>query len=234
MQFVKIAPGDFMMGCSPGDTACRDDEKPPHHVRITKGFEISKYLTTQAQWTSVMGNNPSHFKGDDLPVENVSWEDAQRFLQTLNSRNVDYRYRLPTEAEWEYAARAGTAGKLYGPSIDNIAWTKDNSSNATHPVGLKQPNAWGLYDMLGDVRTWVQDWFDPNYYSASPMNDPAGPPEPVSFQMGSVQAQGFRAVRGGASFDYDADPVARVSYRNASPPKMQASRIGLRCVRQAN
>src|SRR5580693_974434 len=117
MEFVRIAPGEFMMGCSTGDSECQADEKPVHRVQITKAFEIGKYEVTQAQWKAVMGSNPSTVKGDDHPVETVSKNDATDFLGRLNARNDGYRYRLPTEAEWEYAARAGTKGALPG-SLD--------------------------------------------------------------------------------------------------------------------
>ena len=110
MEFVKIAPGEFIMGCSTGDNDCKADEKPAHRVQITKAFEIGKYEVTQAQWQAVMGSNPSTIKGDDHPVETVSKNDAHDFLARLNARNDGYKYRLPTEAEWEYAARAGTTG----------------------------------------------------------------------------------------------------------------------------
>src|SRR5262249_5965089 len=111
IEFIRIEPGEFMMGCSSGDTECGQNEKPAHRVRITKAFEIGKYEITQGQWEAVMGTNPSRFKGTDLPVELVSWNDAQRFLQKLNDMQDGYHYRLPTEAEWEYAARAGTTGR---------------------------------------------------------------------------------------------------------------------------
>ncbi len=188
-EFAKINPGEYLMGCSNGDTDCLGDEKPAHKVRISKGFEIGKYEVTETQWESVMGSNPSRFKGTDRPVESVSWNDAQEFLRKLNALNDGYRYRLPTEAEWEYAARAGTAGKYYGLSLDDIAWYGNNSGRAeldtktiwetdrinyvkriqdngdqTHTIGQKKPNAWGLYDMEGNVMEWVQDWYDDTYY----------------------------------------------------------------------
>jgi len=150
MEFVKIVPGEFLMGCSESDTDCDADEKPPHRVQITKGFEIGKYEVTQAQWQAVMGSNPSTIKGDDHPVETVSKNEVHDFLARLNAVNDGYRYRLPTEAEWEYAARAGNS-TAQPASLDEVAWYAANSDDETHPVGQKKPNAWGLYDMLGSV-----------------------------------------------------------------------------------
>ena len=175
MQFVKIAPGEFMMGCSVGDIDCNDDERPIHRVQITKAFEIGKYEVTQAQWQALMGSNPSTIKGDDHPVETISKNDAHDFLNKLNERNDGYHYRLPTEAEWEYAARAGSK-EPWASRLDDIAWYGRNSEDETHPVGKKKPNAWGLYDMQGNVRELVEDWYGNRYYSDSPVADPTGPP----------------------------------------------------------
>lgn len=174
MEFVKIAPGEFMMGCSQGDQQCDPDENPRHRVQITKSFEIGKYEVTQAQWVALMGDNPSSNKGDTLPVETVSKIEAQEFISKLNARNDGYRYRLPTEAEWEYAARAGMDSPFSGP-LDQVAWYAANSEDETHPVGQKRPNAWGLYDVQGNVREWVSDLYSGTYYSSSPPADPTGP-----------------------------------------------------------
>jgi formylglycine-generating enzyme required for sulfatase activity len=168
--FVNIPAGEFLMGSSNGDR----DERPAHRVRISRGFEMGKYEVTQAQWEAVMGSNSSHFKGPNLPVENVSWDEVQDFIQRLNGLSQRYTFRLPTEAEWEYACRAGTTGD-YAGSLDAMAWYGANSGNRTHPVGQKQPNAWGLYDMHGNVWEWCQDWYGSNYYEQSPGTDPQGP-----------------------------------------------------------
>lgn len=169
-EFVQIPAGEFMMGSTNG----RDDERPVHRVRISRAFEMCKYQVTQAQWEAVMGNNPSHFKGPDRPVERVSWDDTQEFIKKLNQNDSKYQYRLPTEAEWEYACRAGTAGN-YAGRIDRMAWYGSGAGGETHPVGKKKPNKWGLYDMHGNVWEWCQDWYDRGYYAQSPDTDPQGP-----------------------------------------------------------
>jgi formylglycine-generating enzyme required for sulfatase activity len=189
IEFVRIAPGEFIMGCSAGDEPCDADEKPTHRVQITKPFEIGKYEVTESQWQAVMGSNPSTIKGDDRPVETVSKNEAHDFLARLNALNDGYRYRLPSEAEWEYAARAGGGGNLL---LDEVAWYGANSGDETHPVGQKKPNAWGLYDMLGNVREWVEDIYSADYYSRSPAADPTGP------QLG--QAGPARGGRGRGGF----------------------------------
>jgi len=174
IDFVKIPAGEFMMGCSSGDAVCSADENPRHRVQITKNFEMGKYEITQAQWVSLMQTNPSNNKGDNRPVEMVSKLDIQEFIAKLNSRNDGYRYRLPTEAEWEYVARAGKDSANSGP-IEQVAWYEGNSEDESHPVGQKKPNAWGLYDMQGSVREFVSDFYTGDYYNVSPAIDPTGP-----------------------------------------------------------
>jgi formylglycine-generating enzyme required for sulfatase activity len=196
IEFVKIEPGEFMMGCSTNDDGCKADEKPAHRVRITKTFEIGKYEVTQTQWQAVMGTNPSVLRGEDRPVESITKGEAQDFLNKLNARSDGYQYRLPTEAEWEYAARAGSTGPFAG-ELDEIAWYGGNSEDETHPVGKKKPNAWGIYDMQGNVREWVQDFYSANYYSVSPTENPTGP------------AAGTRGGRGGAQFGQRRGPLPR-------------------------
>ena len=219
MEFVRIPPGTFMMGCSPGDSACYSEEKPSHRVVITRAFELGKYQVTQAQYEAVMGTNPSYFPGSDRPVEGVSWSDAQKFCEALNNRHDGYRYRLPAEAEWEYAARAGDASCRYGP-LDEIAWYHDNSNGETHPVGQKKPNAFGLHDLLGNVWEWVQDCYGVDYYSTSPESDPTGP------GMGE-----FRVARGG-SWRGIARGLARVSSRYILRAGVRSIVIGFRCARE--
>ena len=241
MEFIKIAPGEFLMGCSEGDTDCDGDEKPPHRVQITKSFEIGKYEVTQAQWQSVMGSNPSSIKGDDHPVETVSKNEVHDFLARLNARNDGYRYRLPTEAEWEYAARAGTSS-AQPASLDQMAWYAPNSDDETHPVGQKKPNAWGLYDMLGNVREWVEDVYQRGYYSISPLADPTGPaaaqPEPDgggrfgrgNFGRGNRMRQ-LPVVRGGG-WDNPAAFVRFSARYHYYGPTLRVSDIGFRVVRE--
>ncbi len=185
--FVSIPAGEFWMGAENG----YPDEKPVHRVTLSLGFDIMKYEVTQGQWEAVMGSNPAHFKdcGSRCPVETVSYLDVQAFLSKLNAQKDGWQYRLPTEAEWEYAARAGTKGD-YAGDLDAMAWYKANSGEKTHPVGQKQPNAWGLYDMHGNVWEWVQDWYGD--YSPEAVTDPTGP------ASGST-----RVVRGGGWFGLD-------------------------------
>ncbi len=149
LTYVWIPPGKFMMGCSPGDGQCYDDEKPPKEVTITKGFWIGQTEVRQAAYQRVMGTNPSSFKGPNLPVETINMQEAGEYCAKVG-------LRLPTEAEWEYAARAGDTKARYG-QLDDVAWSRENSSKKTHEVGKKTPNAWGLYDTLGNVREWTSD-----------------------------------------------------------------------------
>jgi formylglycine-generating enzyme required for sulfatase activity len=204
MEFVRIAPGEFMMGCAPDDSNCAAPEKPARRVQITRAFEIGRHEVTQAQWEAVMGSNPSYFKGANLPVEQVGWNDVQQFLEKLNARNDGFRYRLPTEAEWEFAAR-GPANAPAAGRLEDAAWFDANSGRQTHPVGQKQPNARGLHDMLGNVSEWVHDWFALNYYSSGPAVDPPGP------------ATGTNRVMRGGSFVGTSAHV-RASYRIQMPP----------------
>lgn len=191
MNMVWIAPGSFQMGDSTGKGDA--DEKPVHEVRLTAGCWIGESEVTQGQWQEVMGNNPSRFKGESLPVENVSWDGATDFCRKLTEREraagrllAGMEYRLPTEAQWEYACRAGSTGDYTG-DLDAVAWHGTNSGATTHQVKTKQPNAWGLYDMHGNVWEWCSDWYAS--YSGGMQTDPKGP------ETGT-----YRAGRGGSWF----------------------------------
>ena len=215
MELVWIPAGEFRMGSTSSEAY--SGEQPVTQVRISEGFWLGKYEVTQAEWESVMGSNPSAFSGcgGRCPVEQVSWNDAQDFISRLNAREGREVYRLPTEAEWEYAARAGTTGDRYGDP-DRIAWYRGNSRSETHPVGGKAPNAWGLHDMLGNVREWVGDWYGD--YGSGSATDPRGP--------GSGS---FRVSRGG-SWRYGAGDV-RAPYRYKVVPGYRYNALGFRLLR---
>jgi formylglycine-generating enzyme required for sulfatase activity len=201
MELVYIPAGCFMMGSPPGEKDSDNDEGPVHEVCVD-GFWMGKYPVTQGQWTKIIGDNPARFKnGDKYPVEQVSWEDAQKFITELNKKSGE-KYRLPTEAEWEYAARAGASYKYSGgDDLDAVAWYDGNSGNTTHPVGQKKANAFGVYDMSGNVWEWCADWYDGKYYASSPQDNPTGPDSGTG-----------RVLRGGGWFDH---PVGCRSVRRS-------------------
>ena len=177
-KFALIPAGTFTMG-SPSSEPGRDIDETQHPVTISRPFYMQTTEVTQGQWKRVMGNNPSSFGGcgDDCPVEKVSWNDVQEFILKLNSMEGTDKYRLPTEAQWEYAARAGTTTRFYtGDNDDDLSragWHEGNSGSKTQPVGKRMPNAWGLYDMHGNVWEWVQDW--KKDYPSGSVTDPEGP-----------------------------------------------------------
>lgn len=217
MEFVLIPPGVFQMG-SPAEIG-DSDEKPKHQVSLTKPFFLGKFEVTQAQWMQLMRSNPSHFKGENRPVDNVSWNDCLRFLEKLAAK-TDRTFSLPTEAQWEYACRAGTDTRWnFGDSpvpITEYAWVGQESRSTTHPVGQKKPNPWGLHDLYGNLGEWCADWYG-NPYPKGDAVDPQGPPSGQS-----------KVIRGGAWGD---DPSnARSAYRNANGPAGATDGIGFRCV----
>ena len=184
LEMVLIPAGEFMMGSPDSDKNADANEKPQHRVRITKPFYLGKYLVTQEQWEAVMGSNPSYFKGRPKnPVEGLRWDDCQQFLGKLNAKSAagEGKFQLPTEAQWEYACRAGSKTQYcFGDDeskLGDYAWYDKNSDRKTHPVGEKKPNAWGLYDMHGNMLELCQDWWNYWYYRESPVDDPTGPTE---------------------------------------------------------
>jgi formylglycine-generating enzyme required for sulfatase activity len=219
LETVNLPGGEFTMGGEKYNW-----EKPLHRVRVSP-FAIGKYPVTQAQWKAVMGKNPSSFKGDDLPVENVSWEDANEFIKRLNQK-TGLQFRLPTEAEWEYAARAGsTTEYCFGDDekqLGDYAWFSQNSGSTTHPVGRKKPNDFGLFDMHGNVWEWCSDWFSDSYYEECKKQgtvvDPSGP-----------RAGSGRVIRGGG-WTYDA-VYCRSANRNGDAPGIRIGVLGFRLVR---
>ena len=220
---VKVPGGCYDMGDSLGSG--EDNERPKHRVCV-KDFLIGKFPVSQSEWIQVMGKNPSAYDscGGSCPVESVSWTDIQEFLRRLNARGAA-KYRLPTEAEWEYAARSsGKADAWAGTSnpaeLGEYAWFLDNASFQPHPVGKKKPNGLGLYDMSGNVWQWTSDRYAANYYLSSPERDPAGP-----------AAGRLRVLRGG--YWGDPDEMMRTTRRIALAPDARGPGYGLRLVQRA-
>ena len=216
IEMVLVEGGTFTMGATPEQGSdAYDDEEPAHKVTLDS-FYIGKFPVTQRLWKAVMGSNPSYFKGDDLPVECVSWDDVQTFLRKLNAA-TGKSYRLPTEAEWEYAARGGnkSQGYKYAGSNDPnlVAWYGGNSGDHTHDVGTRFPNELGIYDMSGNVREWCQDWYGD--YDSTPQINPKGS------SSGSC-----RVYRGGSW--YDGARGCRVSFRYYNTPDYRYYYLGFR------
>lgn len=215
IEMVKVEAGSFVMGAIAGDEMF-EEEKPAHKVTLEYDYYIGKYEVTQALWKAVMGDNPSNFKGDRLPVENVSWEDCQIFIRKLNKMTKKH-FALPTEAQWEFAARGGNYSKGYlysGSDVPfNVAWYKDNAMNMTQPVGTKRPNELGIYDMSGNVLEWCQDQWDK--YSEESQINPLGP-----------MHGDFRVVRGGGWANEM--KFCRSSYRGNWAPNKRHKLVGFR------
>jgi len=212
MEFILIRPGWFTMG----------SDKEVCKVTLTKPFYLGKYEVTQEQWEKVMGNNPSDFKGAKNPVDQVSYADCQSFVTRMKEKVPGQTFRLPTEAEWEYSCRGGATGDYcYGDGeglLAEYAWYSSNANNMTHPVGEKKPNAWGLYDMHGNVWEWCADWY--GEYPATAVDDPQGP------------ASGSGWVNRGGSWSSDADCCCS-AFRGTDGPCAKYSCIGLRLARSA-
>ncbi len=214
-NMVYVEGGTFTMGATSEQQNPYDDEKPTHRVSLSS-FYIGKYEVTQALWKAVMGSNPSRFEGDNLPVENVSWNDCQTFLRKLNAM-TGKNFRLPTEAEWEFAARGGNRSRGYQYSgsnvLSHVAWYDDNSGSKTHNVGTKAPNELGIYDMSGNVREWCQDW--KGSYSSSAQTNPKDP------SSGSYRV--IRCGGWGSSARF-----CRVAFRGYDSPDGRSFYVGLR------
>jgi formylglycine-generating enzyme required for sulfatase activity len=227
MSFVYIPPGSFVMG-SPEDECGRNHDEKQYEVTLSRGFYLQSTPVTQRQWQAVMGDNPtSSSAGGDYPMEKVSWHECQAFIRKLNLLGEGV-YRLPTEAEWEYTCRAGGAAALgdreltvlfceYDPFADAVAWYCGNSDRHSHPVALKNPNAWGLYDMHGNVMEWCQDWY--GEYPAGAATDPAGPPAGVS-----------RVIRGGSWFSGAKN--CRAAFRGKWASNSRSHYLGLRLLKE--
>ena len=225
LEMVLVPAGEFQMGSPDSDIDADDREKPQHRVRITKPFYLGKYLVTQELWEAVIGNNPSKFKGPKNPMEQVSWDDCQQFLEKLNAKvgTQGGKFVLPTEAQWEYACRAGSTSRYCFGDLSGLgeyAWYDKNSGNKTHPVGEKKPNAWGLHDMHGNVWEWCQDSYDSSYYAKSPRDDPPG-----------AATGSNRVCRGGSWFT----PAwgCRSAFQGIIEPGFRRNDLGLRVSRVA-
>jgi formylglycine-generating enzyme required for sulfatase activity len=237
MAFVEIPAGTFMMDAdnldeavaeNPDDSlAAVQDESPAHRVELTESFFLGTTEVTQKQWLDVMGTKPgpeeywTTAEWENLPVVSVSWDDVERFIGKLHERDPGSRYRLPTEAEWEYAARAGAQG-LRPMTVERLpehAWYIANSGDVPHPVATRKPNPWGLYDMLGNVWEWTQDRYAPDAYARAPVKNPAGPND------------GGKRVRRGGSYHCPLHMV-RTGYRAADTPDTAYAVIGFRLIAQ--
>jgi formylglycine-generating enzyme required for sulfatase activity len=219
MRMVRVPAGTFLMGSPPGEPL-RQEEEVPHRVTLTRAFRIAATEVTQKQWLTLMPQNRSPQTGDDLPVTSVSWEEAQEFCLRLSEKE-GATYRLPTEAEWEYTCRAGGASPpAAGAELAAFAWYADNSGGATHPAGSKDPNGWGLHDMLGNVAEWTLDAYGP-YPRVEEAKDPKG-----------SAAGSTWVVRGGSWRSFP--PALRCAARVGTPESYQLPHVGLRVVQEVD
>jgi formylglycine-generating enzyme required for sulfatase activity len=220
MEFRRIPAGTFEMGSTRGE----EDERPPHEVSITEPFYMGAHEVTQLQWQALMDSLPSRFQGLYRPVENVSWHQARRFIDSLNAKEETDRYRLPTEAEWEYAARGGTSTRFYfgeaRDSLTNHAWYSLNSGERTHRVAEKHSNPYGLHDVYGNVWEWVRDAYAPRYYARSDRQNP----------LNQGQGRVPRVIRGGGWFGVDSS--LRSANRGWARPGSRDPQLGFRVVRE--
>ena len=218
-EFSLIQPGTFMMGSHENEEG-RYFNETLRKVTITKPFYMQSTPVTQEQWKEVMGTTPSFFAGKNLPVENISWYDVQEFIKKINQLNMGI-YRLPTEAEWEYACRAGSQSAFFfgddAAQAGRYAWTKTTSEGKTHPVAQKEPNAWGLYDMHGNVCEWVQDWY--RVYRKKDISDPLG------------AIKGSKRVARGGAWVYE-NKLNRAAYRDRFSADVKLYMLGFRLVKE--
>ncbi len=220
IDFIFVEGGEFVMG---NDDSQFGRERPTHQVKVSS-FYIGKYPLTQSQWQAIMGENPSRFQGENRPVDSVSWSDVQYFILKLNEQTGE-QFRLPTEAEWEYAARGGkySQGYTYSGSdkLKQVGWYSENSNDETHEVGLLLANELGIYDMSGNVWEWCADWYSEDYYEGCQkqgvIENPTGP--------GNGD---YRVIRGGGSFDNPLD--CRATYRGRYLPGHRGDYVGFRLV----
>lgn len=209
LEYLLVPAGNFQMGCSNGDESCASGESPAHNVTIKRPFWLGRTEVTQAAWVKVRQEHQNRFKGDLLPVDSISWDEADDYCRAVGMR-------LPTEAEWEYAARSGTDGIRYGP-LEEVAWSGANAGDATRTVATRKPSEWGFYDMLGNVLEWVNDWFDSAYYKLGVAVDPTGPPKGPG-----------RVIRGGAWYSPGIE-IRASSRRRLNPNADYRGAIGFRC-----
>jgi formylglycine-generating enzyme required for sulfatase activity len=237
MEFITVPAGEFTMGTLDLEAAAMErpdgspvqvrDESPPHPVRFSEAFQLGRTEVTQEQWLKVMRTRPgpeSHWQRADwrdLPVVSVTWHEVVKFIEALNRNTAGLTYRLPTEAEWEYAARAGSQGlrPVSDDTLPDYAWYIENSGDVVRPVATRKANAWGLHDMLGNVWEWTADWYSPDYYATAPGTSPPGP------------AEGTKKVRRGGSYHCPLHLV-RPGYRAADDPAQAYSVLGFRVIAQ--
>ncbi|WP_370575246.1 formylglycine-generating enzyme family protein [Methanomethylovorans sp.] len=226
MDLIPIPAGEFYMGSLSDENNWYRNERPLHKVSMVNGFFLGRYQVTQKQWTDIMGVNPSRIPGDDRPVDRISWSEAQEFIRRLNEKEATGKYRLPTEAEWEYACRAGTDSRYSfgdeGSELSDYGWYSENESTGAYPVGRKKPNPWGLYDMHGNLWEWVQDRYHDNYEGA--------PADGSAWGEAASNAKVLYVLKGG-SWITSAVGCRSASRYYYSPDGRRSRRIGVRIAR---
>lgn len=223
LDYVDVPVGEFMMGCDSKTDKCQDDELPLRNVQVSEGFSVSKYEITQKAWQEIMGSNPSTFVGTERPVDSVSFNDVQQFIDKLNEIAGEIDYRLPSEAEWEYLARAGQSARFplatEAQTLAQSAWFGQLETTGTQDVGKLQPNAWGIHDLSGNVMEWVQDCWRDNYENALP--------NAAAHQSETCKGH---ALRGGSWID--SKDYVRLAYRNHWDRNYRSHEVGFRLVKK--